>query len=197
LTERFAEYTVLHSAMTRAQVSIAVSELHGGICGLLCAGGGSVIPTWVDECLGDGDPVEGALDTARNQLRELELHSWRSLMGAGLDFYPLLPEDDASLEERVGALALWCHGFLFGLDLAGFPLDGDEADETGVVQLGEIVNDLSEISRAGLSADEFDDEDEADFALAELIEHVRVSVQIMFEELESTQTTSSGSETTH
>ena len=70
-------------------------------------------------------------------------------------------------------------------------------DDPGAVQLGEIVNDLSEISRAGLSADEFDDEDEADFALAELIEHVRVSVQIMFEELESTQTTSSGSETTH
>ena len=81
--------------------------------------------------------------------------------------------------------------------MAGFPLDGDEADDPGAVQLGEIVNDLSEISRAGLSADEFDDEDEADFALAELIEHVRVSVQIMFEELESTQTTSSGSETTH
>mgnify|MGYP002820156015 CR=1 FL=1 len=185
--------------MTQAQVSIAVSELHGGICGLLCAGGGSVVPTWVEECLGGGDPVEGALDTARNQLRELELHSWRSLMGSGLDFYPLIPEDDASLEERVGALALWCHGFLFGLSLAGFSLDGDEEeeDDPGAVQLGEIVNDLSEISRADLSADEFDDEDEADFALAELIEYVRVSVQIMFEELESTQTTSLGSETIH
>jgi len=197
LTERFAEYAVLHSAMTRAQVSIAVSELHGGMCGLLCAGGPSVVPTWVEECLGAGNPVEDALDIARNQLRELELHSWRSLMGSGLDFCPLLPEDDASLEDRVGALALWCQGFLFGLGLAGFSLDDEKEGDPGAVQLGEIVNDLSEISRADISADEFDDEDEADFALAELIEYVRVSVQIMFEELESTQTTSPGSETIH
>jgi hypothetical protein len=118
-------------------------------------------------------------------------------MGSGLDFCPLLPEDDASLEDRVGALALWCQGFLFGLGLAGFSLDDEKEGDPGAVQLGEIVNDLSEISRADISADEFDDEDEADFALAELIEYVRVSVQIMFEELESTQTTSPGSETIH
>jgi len=183
--------------MARARVPVAVSELHGGMCGLLCAGGASAVPAWVEECLGDGDPLEGALDAARDQLRELELHSWQTLADSGVEFYPLLPDDDAGLGERVGALALWCHGFLFGLGLAGFSLDGDETGESDAVPLEEIINDFSEISRVGVSTDEFSDENEADFALAELIEYVRVSVQIVFEELESARTAGSGPATIH
>jgi len=197
LTERFAEYATVHSAMTRARLPVAVSELHGGMCGLLCAGGASAVPAWVEECLGDGDPMEGALDAAREKLRELELDSWRSLTGSGLEFHPLLPDDDAALGERVGALALWCHGFLFGLGLAGFSLPAEKAGESDVVRLEEIVQDFSEISRAGVGDDEFEDENEADFALAELIEYVRVSVQLVFEELESARPAGSGPETIH
>lgn len=193
MTERLAEYTTVHSAMARARVPVAVSELHGGMCGLLCAGGAAAVPAWVEECLGDGDPVEGALEAARQQLRDLELYSWRSLNASGLEFYPLLPDDDVTLGERVGALALWCHGFLLGLGLAGFSMERGETD----TQLEEIVSDFSEISRAAVDADEFDSEDEADFALAELIEYVRVSVQIVFEELEPKRAAGPGATTIH
>ena len=48
---------------------------------------------------------------------------------------------------------------------------------------GEILRDFAEISRAGLSDDEAAGHDEPDFALAEIHEYVRVSVQIVFEEL--------------
>lgn len=145
----------------------------------------------------DGDPVAGALDAARDQLRELELYSWRTLSGSGLEFYPLLPDDDAILGERVAALALWCHGFLSGLGLAGFSLDSDQTGESTAGPLEEILCDFSEISRAAVGADEFDDEDQADFALAELIEYVRVSVQIVFEELEPSRASGSGTATIH
>ncbi len=197
MTERLAEYTSVHLAMVRARVPVAVSELHGGICGLLCAGGASRIPEWVEECLSGADTVEGALDAARDQLRELQLDSWRSLTGSGLEFYPLLPDDDTVLGDRVGALALWCHGFLVGLGLAGFSLEGDEFVEPAGEQLEEIVNDFSEISRAGLSVDELRDETGSDFALAELVEYVRVSVQTVFEELESMRIPDVGPATIH
>jgi uncharacterized protein YgfB (UPF0149 family) len=183
--------------MARACVPVAVSELHGGMCGLLCAGGASAVPEWVEECLVDSDPVEGALDAARDQLRKLELYSWRSLTGSGLEFYPLLPDDDAMLGERVGALALWCHGFLSGLGLGGFSLEREKTSGSDAGPLEEIVNDFSEISRAAAEADEFDDEDQAGFALAELIEYVRVGVQIVFEELEPKRATSPGTATIH
>ena len=186
----------VHSAMEGACVPIAVSELHGGICGSLCAGGGAAVPAWVEECLGDGGPMEGALEAARHQLRELELYSWRSLSASGLEFYPLLPDDDVTLIERVGALALWCNGFLLGLGLAGFSLDEGQTGAT-TTELEEILSDFSEISRAAVDEDEFDNQDEADFALAKLIEHVRVSVQIVFEELEPKRATGPGAVTVH
>ena len=49
--------------------------------------------------------------------------------------------------------------------------------------VGEILRDFAEISRAGLAETEVDGGNEPDFALAELIEYVRVGVQIVFEDL--------------
>lgn len=197
MTEQLAQYTTLHSAMTRARVPVAVSELHGGMCGSLCAGGVSAVPAWVEACLGDSDQAQDAVNAVRVQLRALQLHSWRSLNGSGLEFYPLLPDDEAALEERVGALALWCHGFVSGLGLAGLSLNTDTAAEAAARRLAEIVGDFSEISRAAASAEDFADEDAADFALTELIEYVRVSVQIVFEELEPQRMTGVGPAIVH
>jgi uncharacterized protein YgfB (UPF0149 family) len=45
------------------------------------------------------------------------------------------------------------------------------------------LRDFAEISRAGLSDDEAEGRDNPDFALAEIHEYVRVSAQIVFEEL--------------
>lgn len=195
LTERLPEYATVSLAMTEAGVPVAVAELHGGLCALLCAGGAAAIPDWLEECLSDASPEDAARAQARDQLSELELKSWRSLTGAGLEFYPLLPDDDEALGERVSALALWCHGFLSGLGLAGFTLE--ESEHPAAEQLEEIVNDFSEISRAGLGADELSNENEADFALTELIEYVRVSVQIVFEELEPARVPYTGPATLH
>ena len=49
--------------------------------------------------------------------------------------------------------------------------------------IAEILRDFAEISRAGLSEEEAAGQGQADFALAEIHEYVRVSVQIVFEEL--------------
>jgi uncharacterized protein YgfB (UPF0149 family) len=51
----------------------------------------------------------------------------------------------------------------------------------GAAHFDELVNDLAEIARAGMAAE--DDEADADFAYAELVEFVRAGVQLVFEEL--------------
>jgi uncharacterized protein YgfB (UPF0149 family) len=48
-------------------------------------------------------------------------------------------------------------------------------------EVGEIVRDLIEITRAGVDADQ--DEQANESAYAELVEFVRVGVQLLFEEL--------------
>ena len=97
-----------------------------------------------------------------------------------LEFAPLLPDDDAPLEEQVQALALWCQGFLSGV---GTTAPSAARHSAAGAPLGEILRDFAEISRAGLSEDEAAGLGQPDFALAEIQEYVRVSVQIVFEEL--------------
>jgi uncharacterized protein YgfB (UPF0149 family) len=50
-------------------------------------------------------------------------------------------------------------------------------------EVAEILGDFAEMSRAGIDDEDVADRDRADFALAELKEYVRVSVQIVFEQL--------------
>jgi len=117
-------------------------------------------------------------------LDELAAASWHGLTSPDLTFAPLLPSDDAPIEEQVQALALWCHGFLGGL---GFRSAGDVQQRDGAI--AEILADFAEISRAGLSDDEAAGRGQPDFALAEIQEYVRVSVQIVFEELSDQRVT--------
>ena len=88
-----------------------------------------------------------------------------------------MPDEDDALEERMRELAVWCHGFLAGLGWAGLDIESDIASE----QLKEIIEDFLEISRADPAPEA--DARGAEFDFAELIEYVRVSVQLAFEEL--------------
>lgn len=217
------EYAALRDSLTRAGAILALPELHGGICGALCASGPAAAETWLDEGLVD-EPDAGRETDLRSSLHDLVTASWEFLSSTALEFEPLLPDDDAPLDEQVEALAAWCHGFLGGLGYAapdlglpgatapdGSPLVGVDASplafgatrahkagldgqsdvangngdnaHAAAVHLDEICADFVEISRAGLTDDDAADRDRADFALAELREYVRVSVQIAFEAL--------------
>jgi uncharacterized protein YgfB (UPF0149 family) len=170
---------------------MTVAELHGAFCGVLCAGGAGAASAWLEECVREADATEEVAEEARGIFRLMELETWRALAGADLEFTPLLPDDDLPLGDRVSELGLWCHGFLSGLGLGGLTLPEDspstssdsdrDADLENPVE--EIVKDFAAISRAGLSAAERDNASDADFAVAEIVEYVRVSVQIVFEEI--------------
>ncbi|HZF29008.1 MAG TPA: UPF0149 family protein [Gammaproteobacteria bacterium] len=202
-----AEYDALHDSLVHAGVVLALPELHGGICGALCAGGTDAALRWLEQALDDdqsADDDAASIAPLRDALHELVEASFRMLDGESLAFEPLLPNDDALLEEQVQALAEWCQGFLAALGENAPEVAGDggsakrqrpsertsegepaaEHDSQGAsADVVEILEDFAEISRAGLTEDEAADRDQADFALAELKEYARVSTQIVFEEL--------------
>ncbi|MGI9258191.1 MAG: UPF0149 family protein, partial [Gammaproteobacteria bacterium] len=180
------DYATLGMALDELRSAMSVSELHGGLCGTLCVGGAKAGSDWLSNCIDDADASVAAAANARIIFRDLELETWRVLASADLEFMPILPEDDVPLNDRVAELASWCQGFLAGLALGGlqnFASRSAGANGEDVDPIEEIVEDFSAISRAGLSASEEDDPDDADFAMAEIVEYVRVSVQILFEEI--------------
>lgn len=182
MTANPIEYSQLAALLTRSGSPLPPAELHGGLCGIICASGRKAAAGWLDELIDDCTGDAATLAELDSQLRTLGTLTFNALSGWTLEFNPLLPDDDSAITQRAEALALWCHGFLAGLVVGGVDLAGDPS--TLSAELNELVRDFAEISRAGAEPDEGDEADESgDRSLTELIEYVRVGTQCIFEEL--------------
>jgi uncharacterized protein YgfB (UPF0149 family) len=175
-------YDELARVLADAGSDIEAAEAHGCLSGALCAEHDFKAAELALELLPESDASAwpaGAFEVLEQALADAR----EALSGEDMAFEPLLPPDDVAMQERVGALAAWCSGFLYGLGRSGGPrsLPGD---------LVEITGDFAEISRATLARDEGGEESERDYA--ELVEFVRASVQLAWEELRGRRTPPSG-----
>jgi uncharacterized protein YgfB (UPF0149 family) len=167
-----ANYTEIQKVLQGERSVTDAAEAHGTLTGCLCATVGYRFEDWLQEILPEGR----AQPLAAAQLRALYQQTSGSLQGSDMEFDPLLPEDEASLDDRTGALAQWCQGFLYGLG-------GSAIQDTNALpgDVGEVVRDFSEITRVGVDTGQSAESNES--AYAELVEFVRVGVQLVFEEL--------------
>jgi yecA family protein len=175
-------YSKLSEMLEASGAPFGAAEMHGSLCGLICAGGRSMGQQWLSaqvfEIAGQHADSQG-LEEAFGDVEE---DLWAGLTGVSMEFSPLLPADSESLRERVAALALWCHGFLTGLVLGG--VDYRAGIRPDCSEIAEIIADFSEITKADPEgSDQGEEVDEA--AYVQLTEYVRVGAQILFETLGS------------
>lgn len=169
-----ATYDEFERVLREAHALPEPSEAHGTLAGALCSSRDYGLIEWLHEILPDDSPEEEALQSSI--LQNVYGAMVRTLAGHEADFQPLLPDESAPLTERAGALSLWCQGFLYGLG------SGPASDPAKVSQeAGEIIRDITEITHVGVDADEQTEENEV--AFAEVVEFVRVGVQLLFVEL--------------
>lgn len=168
-----SSYADIQQALSQAHSHTEAAEAHGTLAGCLCATTNYRFEDWLQEILPDGeaDPHITA------PLREVFLATANALDSADMAFTPLLPGDEKPIRERAEALGQWCQGFLYGLGASSLP---DARSLPG--EVGEVVRDFTEITRVGVDVDDSDESNES--AYAELVEFVRVGVQLLFEELE-------------
>jgi uncharacterized protein YgfB (UPF0149 family) len=166
------DYTEIQQVLAGERSLADASEAHGTLAGCLCAAVEYRFEDWLQEILPEGE----AQPQAREALREVFAETSGSLEAADMEFQLLLPEDAQPIGARAAALAQWCQGFLYGLgtsvihDTSGLPGD-----------VGEIVRDLTEITRVGVDTAQSEESNES--AYTELVEYVRAGVQLVFEEL--------------
>lgn len=156
----------IDAEIRRLNLAVAPAELHGSLCGWLAGGGASGLG-WLAKVLADPTLPEVPADSPLDHLR---LASAAQLSDRSFEFELLLPEADASLSERSGALFDWCRGFLGGFGLAAGespPLSEDSH---------EALTDLAKLA-AAQAQDDGDEEDEE--ALVEIEEFVRVAVLLV------------------
>ncbi len=169
-------YYVLDDLLHRAGAECDAAECHGALTGLACSSATGGPEIWLVQLTGDLDPADVNVAECRAAMLRVYRACAAELESDQMRFAPMLPDEDQSLSVRAAALGRWCQGFLFGLSLGGLL---DLANLPGDV--GEIIKDLSEITRAGV--DEGSDEEQSENAYAQIVEFVRVSVQLVHEEL--------------
>lgn len=163
----------LQSALVQSRALTDAAEAHGTLVGALCASQCSLVD-WLAEILPEGRADSAAADS----LRAVFDSTSGALLDGTLAFTPLLPTDDAPIGDRTLALGEWCQGFLYGLgtgvavpDAAQLP--GDAA---------EVLRDMTEITHVDVDPEDGTESNEA--AYAELVEFVRVGVQLLYHQLQ-------------
>ncbi len=153
---------------------MAAEEAHGIVAGLVC-GGNDSDADWLFLFTGARYLSDSEFEALSELVRGLRQATQAALAGYEFSFSLLLPDDASPIDVRTQALATWCQGFLTGLssgDAAAVEsLEGDAA---------EALRDIIAISGAEPGED---DEESQQRALAEIEEHVRAAVQLIFEEL--------------
>lgn len=170
---------VLDNILLAANAPWDLAEAHGACCGWACLAGAAAIRGWTDEILGQVDSDDALARERQRTLYEFAARVLLEFEKGELDFELLLPDDSALLAERTAALADWCQGFMHGLAAGGA---GDTERVQQAMARGatrEILDDFSQITRAAVGEEA---EETAEQAYAELVEYVRASAQLIYED---------------
>lgn len=163
----------LQRALVQARALTDAAEAHGTLVGSLCASR-FTLADWLAEILPEGRADGMAADS----LREVFAETANALVEGAMAFQPLLPADDAPIGDRTSALGEWCQGFLYGLG-TGVAVP-DPASLSG--DAAEVLRDMTQITQ--VDVDPADDDESNEAAYAELVEFVRVGVQVLFDHLQ-------------
>lgn len=169
------DHDEIQDALVRIESHVGAAEVHGALCGRLCAPSARDDSVWLQEFLGDVETQGRAYEHCRDALLACSAHAERQLASPSFGFDLLLPDDDELLRRRSDALASWCGGFLYGLGLGGAAVASGLGE-----QAREVLEDFSEFTRMQAEPGGGDAEERA---FMELVEYVRMGVLLVREEL--------------
>ncbi|MEM1081048.1 MAG: UPF0149 family protein [Pseudomonadota bacterium] len=152
-----------------------VAETHGIVIGLLC-GNPSHSESTLTESLAALQVGDWDSDRIREQLGPALAGLHSELSSPELEFRPLLPTSDRSLDERTRCLASWCSGFMTGFG-ASFPASAMDKQPP---ETNEALQMLEQISRAASDPDT--DAEAEESAFFELAEFVKVAALLLREQ---------------
>ena len=137
------------------------SELHGLLTGIVCVTEAPTRDEWVQ--ILSTLAVPSLNDEALDLLVDEAIDVSHALSEEDLDYFPLLPDDEHVLSERVQALADWCAGVVLGFGLASGHIRSDEA---------ELIEHLQDV--AAVEFEDSDNDEEGEESYQELYEFVRL-----------------------
>ncbi|MGO1499714.1 MAG: UPF0149 family protein [Marinobacter sp.] len=184
--ERWANVFTTHKAFSHP------SELHGALCGRLSAGARLEEPEWLfTVCEHMGLP-ESTAEEGENLavfMNEAYEQTLAFLKSEDMSFYPLLPDDDYAIDQRLEALVAWVRGFLEGMALSAGESLGEAPDE-----IRELMEDMVAISQV---SEDQEPGDEGEQQLLEIVEYIRLGALAVFTEFNPPEKPASQTPTLH
>ncbi len=137
------------------------SELHGLVTGIVCVTEPPSRDEWLQILATLNVPTLS--DTALSLLGDEAEDVSHALSEDELDYLPILPDDEHTLQERVQALADWCAGVVLGFGLASGHIRSNEM---------ELIEHLQDV--AAVEFEDSDDDEDGEISYQELYEFVRL-----------------------
>jgi|TARA_B100000795_G_scaffold258713_1_gene233047 uncharacterized protein YgfB (UPF0149 family) len=155
------------------KITASPSAFHGFLCGRLTCGAVDIenlIETSSDWLTLSDEQCEAA----EPALRDFFESSLSNLEDVSFLFQPLLPEDELPLGERLSAVGEWASNYISGL------AEGMESNFEITDEGKEALDDLAAIGQISV---DFEAEDEGERDYTELVEYIRIAVQVIFTDL--------------
>ena len=171
------DYDSIDAALLAQGIAMSPAEVQGILTGVLCLPESDKVD-WLELILStDGSAALPPGKDFSEQLLNLFKTTQAQLADSEFRFSLLLPPQDAGVVDRADALASWSRGFLLGISSTG--LTAENCSDT----VREILGDVVDLSGVEAGPEEQDDEAEAERALAEIEEYLRVATRLLKEEL--------------
>lgn len=185
---RLPKYDDFVEALAGLSLPITASELHGIMCGYLCANADSQGEAYLHALL--NNKKDEATRTAAAALFAVYSVSQQQIANFDFEFQMLLPDDDEPLVERAQAFSEWCEGFTHALTTAG--VAGDQLYDEEAQEALEHLTEFADLDCENLDVDEEDEK-----ALMEVSEYTRLAVLRLHGDLVANENERGGSGTTH
>lgn len=172
----------LEDLFYQLKIQASVPGFHGFLCGRLSCGAVELedLINCSSQWLGLEDKAaEGAFNAFETFYQE----TLSDLQDISFLFKPLLPDDELPLGERLVAVSEWCTNYLSGL---GEGMGAEfEVSEDGK----EALQDISAIGQISTDFEADADEEEGEKDYLELVEYIRIAVQLIFTDLDPAAST--------
>jgi hypothetical protein len=167
-------YENFTAMLKQHNIIVDAAEVHGILCGML--GGGMNIDDqeWIQalaDIINQGDALPS---TAQHNIQKMFDKICQEFIEADFALTLCLPSDDTPINDRGAAFVNWVQGFLLGFGLHQNDLTTCSAEAR------EALEDLSDISKLD---EAMDDNEESELAFFEVVEYVRISAMLCFNEM--------------
>lgn len=167
-------YDQLNEFFEQQGILSSAAEVHGILTGMVASGASLKGEDWLtllSDLIHEGQSFKPVV---KELLIEMAADVCASMRDPDLGFNLLLPNDHEALVERLGSMIGWVQSYLVGFGVNQTNLAGLSDD------VREVIDDMVEIAKLDFAVD---DDEEGERAYYEVVEYLRISAMLCFNEL--------------